>query len=192
MRRELRQQRLLRTETIEPVRQGHVAALQQLGQRVEAVRRAGMAGDENEVAGFWSGLAPLEEVRRVNRLAVLVDAEETDVEVEARILEVVGVAAEEGDGVLRREDEADIGVFLVAVQVILAALVERDHVAAQFRLVERFFLDSGHDGACAANALPGVMSGLTASLTPAVTSSIDCRTFSSRSGHFNSSSRVGA
>ena len=48
--------------------------------------------------------------------------------------------------VLRGEDEADVGVFLVAIEVILAALVERDHVAAQAGLVERFLLDGGHDG----------------------------------------------
>ena len=52
-------------------------------------------------------------------LAVLVGAEEADVEVVAGELEVVGVAAEEGDGELGGEDEADVGVFLVGVEVIL-------------------------------------------------------------------------
>ena len=44
----------------------------------------------------------------------------------------------------------------------------------------------------AANAWAGVMSGFTAVWTRSVTSSIDCRTFNSRSGHFTSSERARA
>ena len=66
----------------------------------------------------------------MSRLVVLVDAEEADVEVVARVLEVVRVAAEEGDLLLGGEDEADVGVLLERVQVVLAAGVERDDVGA--------------------------------------------------------------
>ena len=64
-------------------------------------------------------LAPLQVVLDLGRLVVLVDAEEADVEVVARILEVVRVAAEEGDLLLRGEDQADVGVLLEAVEVVL-------------------------------------------------------------------------
>src|SRR5262249_3285934 len=63
------------------------------------------------------------------------------IEVVARVLEVVGVAAEESDATLGREDEADVGVLLVAIEVILPTLVERDHIAAEAGLVGRFLLN---------------------------------------------------
>ena len=48
---------------------------------------------------------------------------------------------------LRGEDQPDVGVLLEAIEVVLPALVERDHVAAQAGLVERLLLDRGDDGA---------------------------------------------
>ncbi len=78
---------------------------------------------------------------RPGGLAILVGAEEANVEVVAGILEVVGIAAEEGDGELGAKTEPDIRVFLVRVEMILPALIERDDVAAQAGLVGRFLLD---------------------------------------------------
>ena len=77
------------------------------------------------------------QVLRLDRLAVLVGAEETDVETEARILEVIHVATERRDTVLGRHDEPHVGVFLVAVQMIFAALIECDHVATEACFIER-------------------------------------------------------
>ena len=57
-RRELDQQRFQRTQPVQRVRQGHVAAVLQLGQRLQAIGRPGMAGDEDEVALGRPGLAP--------------------------------------------------------------------------------------------------------------------------------------
>ena len=118
-----------------------VAEVLQVGHRVEPVGAAGMAGDEDELAVLRARRAPLEVMLGVGGLAVLVGAEEADVEVVAGILEVVGIAAEEGDVELGREDEPDVGVLLVRVEVVLPALIERDHVAAQAGLVVRFLLD---------------------------------------------------
>ena len=67
----------------------------------------------------------------VDGLVVLVDAEEADVEIVARVGEVVGIAAEEGDVKFGREHQPHVGVLLVLVEVIDFARVERDHVAAQ-------------------------------------------------------------
>ena len=69
-------------------------------------------------------------------LAVFINAEQADVQIKAGIFKVVRVAAVERDLLLRREDEAHVGVFLETVQMILAALIQRDHVAAEAGLVE--------------------------------------------------------
>ena len=91
----------------------HVALHQQLGHRVVALSRAGMAGDEDQLARRGALGAPLEIVIGVQRLAVLVDAEEGHVQVVARIGEVIRVAAEEGCLLLGRKDQAHVGVGLV-------------------------------------------------------------------------------
>ena len=97
---------------------------------------------EDQVA-LLRALAPFQVMGRPGRLAVLVGAEEGDVEVVAGELEVVRVAAEEGDGEFGGEHEADVGVFLVRVEVIAPAPVKGDDVAPQSRPVERLLLDLG-------------------------------------------------
>ena len=155
--------------------------------------RPGCPATKTSSSSVGARLAPLQIVLELGRLAVLVDAEEADVEIVARILEVVRVAAEEGDVLLRREDQPHVGVLLVAVEMVLPALVERDHVAAQPGLVERFLFDRVHHGAAGLLApRPASMPGLTAALTRSVTSSMLISTFNSRSTHFISSSRVRA
>ncbi len=79
------------------VRKDLVAEELEVGHRVEPVGPAGMAGDEDQLAVARALGTPLQVVLDLGRLAVLVDAEEADVEVVAGILEVVRVAAEEGD-----------------------------------------------------------------------------------------------
>src|SRR5258708_38467817 len=103
-----------------------------------------MAGYENEIAILSAGLAPLEIVSRMHRFVVLIRAEETDVEIVAGILEVVGIAAEEGDADFRGEDEAHVGVFLVAVEVVLTALEKRHYIAAKSGFLHRLLLDGAH------------------------------------------------
>ena len=75
---------------------------------------------------------------------MLVGAKKADVEIVAGILEIVGIAAKERRVELRSEDQADVSVFLVRIKMVLPALIEGDHVAAQARLVGRFLLDLGH------------------------------------------------
>ena len=83
----------------------------------------------------------------MGRLAVLVNPEETDIEIVARILEVIRVAAIKGRLLLGRKNKADIGVSLVTIKLIRAAFVKGDDVAAQPGLVFRFFLDLRDDRA---------------------------------------------
>jgi len=80
-------------------------------------------------------------VRHLRRPAVLVGPEEADVEVVAGKLEIVRVAAEKGDLPLRGEDEPHVGVFLRAVEVVEASLVQGDDVAPQPRGRQRLLLD---------------------------------------------------
>ena len=84
-----------------------------------------MAGDEDQFAIGRALRAPLQIVGGVDRLAVLIDAEDRHVEVVAGIGEVVRIAAKEGHLLLGRKDEADIGVLLVAIEPVFATLVER-------------------------------------------------------------------
>ena len=79
---------------------------------VQPVGLARMAGNEHQLAVARAGEAPFQVVFDLGRLAVLVDAEEADVEVVSRVLEVVRVAAEEGDLLLGRKDQPHIRVFL--------------------------------------------------------------------------------
>ena len=76
--------------------------------------------------------------------AVFVGPEQADVEVVARELEVVGVAAEERDLLLRCEYQPHIGVLLGAIEVICSPLPESHHVAPQARRCERLLFDLGH------------------------------------------------
>ena len=120
---------------------GGLGGVLHLGQGVLAAGAAGVPGHEGEVAGLETGAGPLEEVLGLVGLAVLVDAEEGEVQVVAREGEVVGVAAEEGDLHLRREDQAHVGVLLVAVDPVLAALVEGHVLAGEATLLLHGLLD---------------------------------------------------
>ena len=90
---------------------------------------AGIAGHEHEIALFRAVGAPLQIIGARGRMIVFVRAHDADVEVEAGKIEIVGIAAELRHGHFRGEDEPDVVVALVAVQIVDAALVERDHLA---------------------------------------------------------------
>src|SRR5947209_8777275 len=104
-----------------------------------------MAGHEDQVAVLAAVGAPLQVMLDLDRFVVLVDAEETDVEVEARILEVVRITAVEGDLLFRSEDETNVGVPLEEIEVILAARVEGDDLRLEAGLLG-FRLDLIDDG----------------------------------------------
>ncbi len=71
----------------------------------------------------------------LGRLAVLVGAQHADVEVVAREVEIVRIAAEESDGFLRREHQARVLEAVVLVQIVNAAVIQIDHVAAGMVLI---------------------------------------------------------
>ena len=112
-------------------RQFIVAQRQQLIDRQQAVGGAGMARDEHQLAGFRAVEVDAQRPRHRHRLAVLVGAQQAHVEAPARELEVIRVAAEGRDARLGCEHQAHIGVALVAVEELLAAVVERDALALE-------------------------------------------------------------
>ncbi len=79
----------------------------------------------------------------MHRPVVLVDAEEREVEIVARVAEVVGIAAVERGLLLGRHDQAHVGVALVAIERVLAAAVELDHLRLEPGLLRGLLLDLG-------------------------------------------------
>src|SRR5882724_2772078 len=83
---------------------------------------------------------------RLRRLAVLIGAEESHVEVVTRIGEVVVVASEERDLLFDRKDQSKVGVLLESIQPVFAAAVQRDDLALHAGLPDRLFFYGGGDG----------------------------------------------
>ena len=120
----------------------------------EARGGGGVSGDEYQ-PGILDALgAPLEVVRRGGGLAVLVGAQERDVEVVARVGEVIGLAAEKSDAGLGSEHQPQIGVLLVAVEIEALARVELDDGASAAGFAGAGSLDAG-DGGVALLKRPG-------------------------------------
>jgi len=97
----------------------------------DALRAGRVSEHEGQLAVGRTRGAPLQKVLAAQRLAVLVDAQEAHVQTEARVLEVVVIAPEEGDVLLRSHHQPHVVVALVAIHVVAAPAVERDHLAAQ-------------------------------------------------------------
>src|SRR5258706_15879814 len=83
----------------------------------------------------------------IGGLAILVSAKEANIEIVARILEVIRVTGEKRNLLLRREHQANIGVALEAVKVIAPALIELYHIAAHAGLVLGFLFNRRNDSA---------------------------------------------
>ena len=135
----------------------------QLGHGELALGAAGISGDKDEIAGLGSGGRPLEVVVEVHGLAVLIDAEVGDVEVVARILEVIAVAAEERHLRLRSKDDAHVGVLFVLVQVVHSAGIEGYDVAAEATLFGAVLSRADIFSRCAWATSASLMPGLAAS-----------------------------
>src|SRR5699024_8964720 len=94
-------------------------------------RRARIADDEDQLAFDGIAAGPLQVLRSRDRLAVLVGAEERAIERVAREIVVIGIAAELLRRGLRCPDDADVAILAILVQLVLAAAIERDHLAAR-------------------------------------------------------------
>ena len=114
-------QQLPAAHLFERIRQRLIAEKFEVRDGVQPVGMGRIADDEHQFVFLRTGRAPGKEIFRFGRLAVFVNAEEAHIQIEARILEVVGIAAEEGDILLGREDQPHVGVFFEAVEVVQPA-----------------------------------------------------------------------
>ena len=89
-----------------------------------------MPRNKDQVAILHAGRRPGKVMIEVSRLVVFVNSKESDVEVIARIGEVIRVAAEEGDIEFRRKHQPHIRVLFVLVQVVHLTRIEDHHIAA--------------------------------------------------------------
>src|SRR6266567_9442915 len=128
-------------EHIEKVRHLVIAHVHQLIERKLAVRLSGMTANERELAILRPIRIPFQEVLDLRRLAVFVGAEDTDIEIEARVIEIVRVAAVKSDLLFGSKDKPYVVVTLETIKVIGAALVKRDHVGTQSSLLFAFSFD---------------------------------------------------
>src|SRR5207248_3652586 len=84
---------------------------------------------------------PFQEMLHLGRLPVFVSAENTDIEIKARVLEVIRVAAIKSNLLFWREDEPHVVVTLETIKVIRAALIKGDDVRAQSCFFFALFFD---------------------------------------------------
>ena len=101
--------------------QGLVAHVLQASHGFQSIGSSRMSGYKNQIAGLGAAGIPLHVRIAVQGLAVFVDSEEAHVKVIARIFEVVGVSTVEGGALLGSHNQAHIGVFFVAIEVIGSA-----------------------------------------------------------------------
>ena len=64
----------------------------------------------------------------MNRLIIFVNAHQRHVDVEARKVEIVRIAAKKRGLKFRHENQTHVGVFFIAIEIVLSALIERDDV----------------------------------------------------------------
>ncbi len=87
-------------ELIEPPRQDRVANELKMIDGVEPVGVSRMPGDEHQLIVVNTLRRPFQIMLDLRRLAVFVDAEQAEIEIEPRIFKIVRIAAKEGDRLL--------------------------------------------------------------------------------------------
>ena len=128
-------------QTQQRVRRIQIARGFEFGDGELAIGAAGIADDDRHLAIVGAVLREREEIGDLGRLAVFVGAQHAHVEVVAREVEVVRIAAEERHREFRREDQAHILIAMVFVYIVDAAVIQVDDVAARaFGIVAGAFL----------------------------------------------------
>ncbi len=122
--------------------------------------RARMPGDKYELAIAHASGAPAQVMLHLGRFALFINPEQADIQIVARVLEIIGVASEEADIRFRRENQPHIRIAFVTIERILAALEERHHIAAQTSGLERLLLQTAHHFAPCLERLFGAHFGL--------------------------------
>ena len=100
-----------------------------------------MTADKRQLAIARAARTEFQIIVDLRRLAIFVSAKDADIEIEARIFEVVRIAPKKRDLLLGRENQSDVIVAFESVQMVSAALIKRDHVRAQSGFVFAFLFD---------------------------------------------------
>src|SRR5437773_3305967 len=153
-------------ENLEAVRLDHVALELQLRYGIEPLSGSWMTRDEHQIPVCGALWVPFQVIRALDRLAVFVDPEQREVEVVARIREVVRIASEESSLVLGSENQPHVRVLLVAVEPVFTALIERDHVGPQAGLLQALAFDVGYRFLSDRELVSGVLRALQRVLDP--------------------------
>ena len=122
-------------QPLDQPRQVYIALKLELRNAAQPRGAPRIAGDQHDIASIRRIEVEREMVRRRCRRAVLVKADEREIEAIAGKLEIIGIATERRDAMLRREHETHIGEAAVGVACIAAALVERDDLTSLPRLL---------------------------------------------------------
>src|SRR5260370_32466019 len=99
------------------VRQKAIARVGQFIKRELTICFTGAPAHECQLAVVWSARVPFQEIVDPGWLAVFVDTKDTDIEIKARILEIVGIAAEKSHLLFRGEDQTDVVVTFVTIKM---------------------------------------------------------------------------
>src|ERR1700747_1368174 len=75
------------------------------------------------------------------RLPIFINTENTDIEIEAGIFEIVRIATVKSHLLLRRKNYPDVLITFVTVKMIEPALIKRDDIGAQAGFVFAFLFD---------------------------------------------------
>src|SRR5262249_42180062 len=108
-----------------------------------ALGRTRMAGDKDKVAIRSPPSVPLQVILALHRLAVFVNAKHSEIDVKARIGEIVRIASKKSGLLFRSENKSNVGIFLIPVKPVLAAFIEGYDIRPQSRFIEALLLDSG-------------------------------------------------
>jgi len=133
-------------QVVEQKRILNIAKELEVGDRVEAIGASGMAADQHQVILLHSLLGPTQIVAGPHRLAIFVDAEEGDIQAVPGILKVVTVAAIKSNANFGGKDQPDIGITLVAVDMVGTTAEEGGDIAAQSGLFALLLLQSVDGG----------------------------------------------
>ena len=119
------------------VGQDEIAQRFQLVGGEQAVGAARIADDEHGLALLGRRARPGQMRGRRHGLAVLVKPHEREIEIVAREIEIVRIAAEERGLHFGREHQPHVGIFAVDVELVLAALIQADDLATVVGLAAR-------------------------------------------------------
>ncbi len=91
----------------------------------------------------------------LGRFVVFINAEESHIQIETRVLEVVRVATIESNLLFGCKHQANIRVFFESIKMVGTTLIKGDNIAAKAGFVQRFLLNLGHDSPARGECLLG-------------------------------------